>query len=149
MTDPSTSIRCPACQAEVRVTLPGRAEAGSCWRGWRCPLVVGGLAVVGGLCVAYRYRGQLWTVWNLVNEATGSAALSGAILCGGAFLALCLVGWLLLPLGMGLAYLDLRRRVRPACPCAALAPALRVGPCTEPAPAPAPVPPVVPPHAPS
>ena len=111
MTSNSPSGRCPHCHAEIPPT-DGNARRTASNKRLRIGLVVLAVLLLAFLVLTYRYRGQLITILQLANEATGSTALSllafGFVAAG----ALCLVAWALLPFLLAWAWLDLRCQLR-------------------------------------
>ncbi|MBL9129188.1 MAG: hypothetical protein JNL97_16180 [Verrucomicrobiales bacterium] len=113
MPDPASTppARCPHCHAEL--TAAALARGPSRKRRWLRGLLVVGVVLVGVLLLAYRYKGQIVTVLDLVNDETGSTSLSVAALALAASILAGLAGWFLLPFFLAWAYLDLRRRLGP------------------------------------
>lgn len=118
--DPASVRRCPRCQAEILV--PPSGSAATRHRRGSVGFLILGVLLLGCLLLAYRYKGQIVTVLDLANEATGSTTLSIAALGLAALLAACLAGWLLLPFLITWAYLDLRRRLPRPGGCAEVRP---------------------------
>lgn len=104
-------LRCPHCHAEF--FDPSEVSGAGRWRRWRGGLLVGALVLLGILLAAYRYQGQLVTLLDLANDATGSTTLSLTALALILLVVAGLAAWFLLPFLLAWAYLDLRRRLRP------------------------------------
>lgn len=118
---PNPTLRCPRCRAELG-SRPSGISAGV-GRRRRVTLAIVGFLLVAFVVLAYRYKGQVITVYDLANEATGSSTLTVAALALGGVAAVCLLGWLMLPFLFLCAWLDLRRRLGCDGRCA--------GPCWE------------------
>ncbi len=110
---PTRSARCPHCHAELPAAAFACVPTPSGTRRWLVRLLTVGTLIAGVLLLAYRYKGQIVTVFDLVNDATGNTALSVIALASAAWILFGLASWLLLPFFLAWAYLDLRRRFGP------------------------------------